>query len=185
MTAEVFLDPIINLRVDVLVGAAGSSRWCCDSFFSSNPNPFCICDIKQTMKRSSWRFNKRGERPTFPGGEVFAPLEEWIVAFLKSCLMVIAPDFRIPPPKFFCFVLPSCAFPSGIVSEHNGSACLHCEADIVTEDRPEAFSLVKLNNALWMYDLRRNPCSFYLLMLSVCWRINFEWFFFFHHQACM
>ena len=46
-------------------------------------------------------------------------LEEWIVAFVKSCLLVIAPDFRIhpPPPSFFCFVLPSCAFPSGIVSD--------------------------------------------------------------------
>ena len=52
MTAEVFLDPIVNLRVDVLVAAAGSSRCCCDFFFLLNP-PFCICDIKQTMKRSS------------------------------------------------------------------------------------------------------------------------------------
>ena len=100
-------------------------------------------------------------------------LEEWIVAFVKSCLLVIAPDFRIPPQKKF-FFFPSCAFPSRIVSEHNNSTYLHCEVDIVTENRPETFSLVKLDNALWMYYLQRNPCSFYLLMLSACWRINFE-----------
>ena len=67
-------------------------------------------------------------------------MEKWIATVLKS--QVIAPDFRIQ--KKFFFVLPSCAFPSGNVSEHNNSTCLHGEVDIVTGNTPEAFSLVKL-----------------------------------------
>ena len=35
LKSKVFLDPVINLRVDVLMGAAGSSG-CCDSFFVSS-----------------------------------------------------------------------------------------------------------------------------------------------------
>ena len=42
MTAEVFLDLGINIRVDVLlVGAAGSSG-CCDSFFVSSGGNLCF-----------------------------------------------------------------------------------------------------------------------------------------------
>ena len=64
--------------------------------------------------------------------EAFAPLFGRVdCGFSQVCLLVTAPDFRTPHHKFFCFVLPSCAFPSGIVSEHNDSTCLHCEADIV------------------------------------------------------
>lgn len=57
----------------------------------------------------------------------------------EKFVCVFAPDFKIPPPIFF---LPRCTFPPGIVSEHNGSTCLHCEVDIVTESTLEAFSLL-------------------------------------------
>lgn len=73
-------------------------------FFLLLNSPFCICDIKQTMKRSSWRFNKQGERPTFLGGEVLAPLFVRVdCGCSQVCLLVIAPDFRIPPPQIFLF----------------------------------------------------------------------------------
>ena len=36
LKSKVFLDPVINLRVDVLMGAAGSSGCCRDSFFVSS-----------------------------------------------------------------------------------------------------------------------------------------------------
>ena len=49
--SKVFLDPVVNLRVDILMGAARSSG-CRDSFFFLNC-PFCLCNIKQTMKLSS------------------------------------------------------------------------------------------------------------------------------------
>lgn len=35
MTNEVFPGPVLNLRIDLLVGTAGFSRYFCDSFFNS------------------------------------------------------------------------------------------------------------------------------------------------------
>ena len=103
--SEVLLVPVGNLRVDVLVGAAGSSRYCCDSFFSQFP--FYTDDIKQTTKHYFWGFNKEGERLTFLGRAVFAPLcLRMDHDCSQVCLSIMALNFKIQRNFLFCQVVP-------------------------------------------------------------------------------